>query len=304
MQTAVTNGQVADRLGLLAEVGLGDVRAHVAQHINDARAGRVDADVLDGQLAARHDSARNEEVRRRRDVGRNGDIDRVQVLGRIEGDNVAVRFDFNAQCAEHTLGVVAGGSRLDDGRLALGVQTREKNCALELRGRHRQTVLDAMQLARVHGQRAEVVVLALDGGAHFAQRLHHAAHRSALDGSVAVHRRGERLAGENAAQQPGRRARVAGIQLALRRGQTMQTDALDNDFLVGNVDGNAHFAEAVDGGQAVLAHQKAGDVGGAVCQCAQHDGAVRDGFVARYGDLTVQRTAGLDLHGSILLLVG
>ena len=41
-----------------------DVRAHVAQNVQNARAGRVHADILDGQLTARYDSARNEEERR------------------------------------------------------------------------------------------------------------------------------------------------------------------------------------------------------------------------------------------------
>mgnify|MGYP002667287796 CR=1 FL=1 len=111
-------------------------------------------------------------------------------------------------------------------------------------------------------------------------------------------------AGFIAAQQTGSRAGIAGVQLALRRGQAVQADALYDDLLVGNIDGNAHFAEAVDGGQAVLAHQKAGDMGGAAGQSAEHDGAVGDGFIARHGDLTAQRRAGIDLHGSILLLVG
>ena len=235
---------------------------------------------------------------------RNGDVDCVQILGRLEGDNVAVRLDLDAQRAEHALGMVAGGRRLDDGRLTLGIQTGQQDGTLELGRRDGETVLDAVQLARVHGHRTEVVVPALDGRAHLAQRLHHAAHRALLDGGVAVHGRGEALTGEDAAQQTGSRAGIAGVQLALRRGQAVQADALYDDLLVGNIDGNAHFAEAVDGGQAVLAHQKAGDMGGAAGQSAEHDGAVGDGFIARHGDLTAQRRAGIDLHGSILLLVG
>ena len=76
----------------------------------------------------------------------------------------------------------------------------------------------------------------------------------------------------------------------------MQADAFDDDLLVRDLDLHAHLAEAVDGGQAVFAHQKAGNVCCAAGQRAQHDRAVRNGFVARHGQFTAQRAAGLDLH--------
>ena len=212
MQLAVLDGQVAHRLGLIAEVRLGDVRTHVAQNVQNASAGRVHADILDGQLAARYDSARNEEERRRGNVARNRNIDRMEILRRVERDGAAAGLNLNAECAEHALGVVAGGSRLDNGRLALGVQTCQQDGALELSGCYRQTVFNTVQLAREQGQRAEIVVLALNGRAHFTQRLHHAAHRALLDGRVAAHGNGERLTGQNAAQQAGGRAGVAGVQ--------------------------------------------------------------------------------------------
>ena len=212
MQLAVLDGQVAHRLGLIAEVRLGDVRTHVAQNVQNARAGRIDAHVFNRQLTARNDRTGNEEERRGRDIARNRNIDRMEILRRVERDGAAVGLDLNAECAEHALGVVAGGSRLDNGGLALGVQTCQQDGALQLSGCYRQTVFNTVQLAREQGQRAEIVVLALNGRAHFTQRLHHAAHRALLDGRVAAHGNGERLTGQNAAQQAGGRAGVAGVQ--------------------------------------------------------------------------------------------
>ena len=223
----------------------------------------------------------------------------MEILRRVERNGVAVGLNLNAECAEHALGVVAGRSRLDNGRLTLGVQTGQQDCTFQLSGCHRQAVFNAVQLAREQGQRAEIVVLALDGRAHLAQRLHHAAHWALLDGRVAAHGNGERLTGQNAAQQAGGRAGVAGVQRFFRRFETVQANAFHDDFVVSDVDLNTHFTEAVDGGQAVLAHQKTGDVSGAVGQCAEHNSTVRDGFVAGHGNFTAQRAARLNLHGFV-----
>ena len=213
VQLAVLDGQVAHRLGLIAEVRLGDVRAHVAQYIKNTRAGRVDAHVFNRQLTARNDRTGNEEERRGRNIARGPQMSTaMEILRRVERDGAAVGLNLNAECSEHALGVVAGGSRLDNGRLTLGVQTCQQDGALQLSGCYRQTVFNTVQLAREQGQRAEIVVLALNGRAHFTQRLHHAAHRALLDGRVAAHGNGERLTGQNAAQQAGGRAGVAGIQ--------------------------------------------------------------------------------------------
>ena len=99
--------RVAHRLGLIAEVRLGDVRTHVAQNVQNASAGRIDAHVFNRQFTARNDRTGNEEERRGRNIARNRNIDRMEILRRVERDGAAVGLNLNAECAEHALGVVA-----------------------------------------------------------------------------------------------------------------------------------------------------------------------------------------------------
>lgn len=71
---------------------------------------------------------------------------------------------------------------------------------------------------------------------------------------------------------------------------------MHNDFLLADVDLYAHAAEAVDCRETVFAHQKAGDMGYAVCECAKHDGAVGNGFVAGHRDGAAQSGGWIDPH--------
>ena len=93
------------------------------RNVQNASAGRIDAYVFNRQFTARNDRTGNEEERRGRNIAWNRNIDRMEILRWVEGDGIAAGFDLYAQCAEHPLGVVAGGSRLDNGCLTLGVQT-------------------------------------------------------------------------------------------------------------------------------------------------------------------------------------
>lgn len=91
-----------------------------------------------------------------------------------------------AESAQHTFGMVAGGRGFHDLCLPLRIQAGKQNSALQLCGRNRQGVFNAVQRrAGMHRQGAIVAVYALNLRAHFTQRGHHAAHRALLDGCVA-----------------------------------------------------------------------------------------------------------------------
>ena len=146
-----------------------------------------------------------------------------------------------------------------------------------------------MQLARADGQGTELVVHTGDVRTHLAQRLDDASHRTLLDGRVTGERYLEGLTGQNTRDQTGGCTAVASVQALGGLLETVQTDTVYSDrAVVTDLDRHTHLAEAVDGGQTILAHQEAGDVGHAVGQRAQHDRAVRDRLVTRHRDRAVQ----------------
>ncbi len=72
----------------------GQVGAHGAEHVERARARRVEADVLDDDVAARDDQRRDDEERRRRQIARDGERRGAQPpvpAGRIDDDRAARR---------------------------------------------------------------------------------------------------------------------------------------------------------------------------------------------------------------------
>ena len=77
----------------------------------------------------------------------------------------------------------------------------------------------------------------------------------------------------------------------------MQPFALDNDGFAIIVDFDTHGAEGSHGGHIVTATQKTAYGSGTVCNGTQHDGAVRDGFIARNGDLTPDGCCRFDGYG-------
>ena len=108
---------------------------------------------------------------------------------------------------QHQLGVVARRQRLDDGRLALGVEAREQDARLHLRARDRQLVRDALERAALDRERRRALGR-LDPRAHAAQRLGDPLHRALRERLVA---------GEREACPPGRRAgREAGASACRR----------------------------------------------------------------------------------------
>ena len=139
-----------------------DVGAHRRQHVQRAGARRVEADVLDGDVAARHRRGRHEQERGRRQVAR--DDDRAarsrpfqpsgSTLDRAAAASTAIGAPIDAQ---HPLGVIARAARLAQRGRALGLQPGEHQRALELRARDRQVVADAGQRAAAHAQRREDV---------------------------------------------------------------------------------------------------------------------------------------------------
>ena len=188
--------------------------------------------------------------------------------------------------------MIAGWSGFNNRCRAVREQAREQNGRLQLCRCDRHGVVNAVQWGRMNGQRAEIAVFAGNIRAHFAQRLHDTSHRALLNGSVTVYRGRKRLTGENAAQQTGGCAGIAGVQQFIRRLETVQPYAVYNNFFFRYVDGHTHFLETGNGRQTIFSHQETGNMRVGICQSAEHDSAVRDGLVARNRYVTAQRLRG------------
>ena len=76
--------------------------------------------------------------------------------------------------------------------------------------------------------------------------------------------------------------------------QTMQADPVDDAHSRAcRLDANAHRAKCRSGGKGVLAFQESGNPRHAIGQCAQHDGAMRNGLVARHTQTSTQSASRL-----------
>ena len=131
-----------------------------------------------------------------------------------------------AEVAQHALGVVARGLRLDDGRGARRVQAGNQHGRLDLRRGDRQPVLDRQQVgAAANGERQRVLAALLDLEPHLHQRLEHAAHGPARQRGVARQAHAHVVAGKHAHHQPHAGARVAEVEVAAGLGQAADAAA-------------------------------------------------------------------------------
>ena len=117
-----------------AAVEDGDAPAHPLEHVEQADAARVEADVVHGELAAGHERGGGEQRRRRREVAGNIDLAEPERAVRLDGDRGRTPLHPGARGLEHQLGVVARRSRLDHGGRACRIEpassTADFTCAL------------------------------------------------------------------------------------------------------------------------------------------------------------------------------
>ena len=94
-------------------------RAHGAENLDDAIAGRIAADIADRHIRAGNHRRRDEKKRRRRNIPRNAHILAAQRLPALNADMNAVDVNLAAETANHHFGVIARTLRLFDPSLAL-----------------------------------------------------------------------------------------------------------------------------------------------------------------------------------------
>ena len=104
---------------------------------------------------------------------------------------------------------------------------------------------------------------------------------------------GKRMRREDAEQEPRRGAGIAEIDDIRGLGEAAEPDPVDDPAPVRlALDAGAHRAQRRGGRQHILAFQQPADLGAADRECAEHQRAVRDRFVAGHGDPSRQRLAG------------
>jgi hypothetical protein len=139
-----------------------------------------------------------------------------------------------------------------------------------------------------------------DAGAHGSQRLRDALHRAAHQRCVTDQLGIERLRAEQPHEEAHRSACITHVERGRGRVQTLQADAIDDDFTgTRSFDVDAEMRDRLHGGKAVFAFQKSRDARPPFRQRAEHDSAVRDRLVARDRDLpgdTVGRVDDVGRH--------
>ena len=199
---------------------------------------------------------------------------------------------FRAELMEHNLGMVAGRGRFNDDRVPCGIERGQQNSRFYLRGCNGQPVGEGPGLCGADdAQRHPAAVAAEEIRAHQHQRVHDAPHGPFAERGVAVEFAGDRVGGEQADEQPRRRAAVAHIQCG---GRFLEL----TDAAAGNVPDPVRMSDHMraqrphrgGGVQDVFALQKPVNHGFSGRGSAQHQSAVRDAFVARRRDSAGQRS--------------
>jgi hypothetical protein len=176
--------------------------------------------------------------------------------------------------------VISRGRRLDDGRGALGLDSRQQDARLHLGAGDRKRVLDAAQRLSRDAER-KVPVGRLDRRPHRAQRLGDSLHRPSREGRVARQRElVSRLPGKDPGNQAHERARVRAVERRARRDEAADPLAEDAQGLGAVlVDLDPERPHRGDRRLGVRRASEAGDPGLAVADRAEEHGPVRDRLV-------------------------
>jgi len=210
----------------------------------------------------------------------------------------------NLKVRQHPFGVIARRAGLVHDDLALGEEAGEQDGRFDLRARDRHGVINPMQVPAPDRQRRQLAILAAEHGrAHQPQRLGHAAHRPAAQRLAAGQHAGERLARQDARDEPDRRAGAGAVQHISRLAQAARAHAVDGQpaFVV-LIDLHTQRPHAAERRLAHVGVHPAVDGGVALGQRAQQQRPVADRFVTRHRHRAAQRAGGVDnesLHGCI-----
>ena len=273
-----------------------DPGPHPLHDREQACAGGVHADVAQRQVRARERGARDDERRRRGEVARHVDLPETELLGGRDGHPARAPVDGDARRAQHALGVVTGGDRLDHlGDAAAGEEAGQQNAGLDLGRRDRELVGDRLGPAPSGDADRRPPAGGLDVHAHPPQRLGDPLHRPRADARVAGQLEHPLLARQDARKEPDERPRVPDVDRPVRRCEPAQARAVDDEVgLAGLLDLDPERLDRGDrrervgrGAEPTHMHRAGGDR-------AQKHRPVADRLVAGYGELAREPACGVD----------
>ena len=292
----MANVQVRDRFAAhFAGIQFFEVCAHLAQHGDNAGAGRIEADVLDHEIAAGHDRGGHREEGRAGGIARYHDIAGAHFGRAVDAHDafaiLLADFELGAEAGQHPFGMVAGGDGFDHRGDAGRIETRQKDRALHLRAGNGQPVSDGYGRFQPFDQQGEGATRRrFETRAHLAQGIDHPAHGALRQAGIARQHGGNSLAGDKAQQQAGGGARIAHLQRASGLQETAHTHAVDDPVVLFAADRGAHRGQRGSGRQHVLAFQQARNPAAAHGKRREHERTVADGLVARNADAPLQRS--------------
>ena len=253
----------------------------------------------------------------RGEVGGDDDAARLEALGGVDDDGVALAAHFGAGGGEHALGVVAGRQRLDHAGLARGEERGEEQAGLDLGARHRQLVGDAVERRALDLERRQALLAGAQPRSHQAERHGDAVDRAPADRLVAVERPGPlRLPGEPARQQAQQRPRVADVDR--RRARAAQPDPGDPqarraepvalaDRVCRQLVADQPRPDRLHGGErraGVGGVEVADDLGLPLAHRGDHRRAVGDRLVGGRAEDAAQGAEGVEVGGSVSSVAG
>ena len=217
-EVRVPHMQIGDRLPAdFAFVQLFDIGTHQLERAENAIAGRIEADILDHEVAARYHAGRHGEESGGGRVARYGDVAGAQLGGTVNADGpLAIGLldcQFGAEPAQHALGMIARRHRLDHRSRARCVQAGKQYRAFHLRAGHRQAVGDRYGgLHALHRQRQRAAGGGGKACAHGRKRVDNSVHRAFRQAGIASEGRGDSVACDHAHEEPCRSTRIAHVE--------------------------------------------------------------------------------------------
>ena len=140
-------------------------------------------------------------------------------------------------------------------------------------------------MTTTNGHRRATFGSGLNHGTHFTQWIGHTVHRALGQGRIAGQGGVEALSCQQAGQQAHRSTRVAQVDRARWRFQTVQANAMNGHAtMMRALNHHAHVTERLQRRQGIFTLKETFHFGRTFSQRAEHDRAVGNGFVAWYAN--------------------
>ncbi len=285
----VTRPQIGHRLAaFFAQVLIGQIRPHLAQRGEQARARGVEAYIRHQNVRPFGDDRRTNRESRRRRIARHDDILRLELGLAGQGNHPPLRRllnrDLRAKAHEHPLGMVARRFLLDHHRLARRIQPRQQHRRFHLRRRHRHRVGYRHRIFRPNnGHRQAPARPAIGPRPEKRQGIGHSPHGARTERGIARKGRGNERGRHRPHDEAHARAGIAAINNLRRLGKPANSHAMHAPLAAAQIlDLGPESPHRLGGVDHVLALEKPRNPRFADAQGAQDQRAMGNRLVPRH----------------------